>query len=49
VRWTLDHPEDLDFFRAFLPLLEDRVAPWTETLALYRRHPEIAALNARHA
>ncbi|MBE0533513.1 MAG: glycosyltransferase family protein [Rhodospirillales bacterium] len=49
-RWTLDFPEDLDFFRALfaqLPLLP--AMPSTdEILAVLRARPDIGTLNARY-
>lgn len=45
-RWTLDFPEDMQFFQAvfahFPPPAMPRMA---EVLALLERHPEIAAIN----
>jgi spore coat polysaccharide biosynthesis protein SpsF (cytidylyltransferase family) len=48
MRWTLDYPEDLEFFRAvFAHLPPGAITPGYETiLALLKKHPEIAALNA---
>lgn len=49
-RWTLDYPEDLAFFRALWPLLPgDCSATWQEVMAIAEKHPEITAINARHA
>lgn len=51
-RWTLDHPEDLAFFRALFALLPSppAIATTAQVSDLLGRHPEIAALNAmRHA
>lgn len=51
LRWTLDYPEDLAFFRALFALLP----PWpaiprsAEVIALLARHPEITRINShRH-
>ena len=49
LRWTLDYPEDLAFFRAFMPLLKGKALPWLEAVELLQDHPEIAALNAVRA
>lgn len=49
-RWTLDYPEDMEFFRAVWPHLPgDRLASWKEVMSVVTDHPEIAALNACHA
>jgi glutamate-1-semialdehyde 2,1-aminomutase/spore coat polysaccharide biosynthesis protein SpsF len=46
-RWTLDFPEDYDFFAALFPLLpEDRIAGMDEVLGILAAHPEIVAINA---
>lgn len=48
LRWTLDYPEDLSFFRALFTLLP----PWPEIVStpaiirLLGEHPEIAQINA---
>jgi UDP-2,4-diacetamido-2,4,6-trideoxy-beta-L-altropyranose hydrolase len=48
-RWTLDFPEDLDFFREIFALLPaDRLASWQEVLSLIGRQPARAAANTRH-
>jgi glutamate-1-semialdehyde 2,1-aminomutase/spore coat polysaccharide biosynthesis protein SpsF len=47
-RWTLDFPEDYDFFAALFPLLpQDRIAGMDEVLGILAAHPEIVAINAR--
>jgi spore coat polysaccharide biosynthesis protein SpsF len=48
LRWTLDWPEDLRFFRAAMSLLApaDRIAPWTVLARSLADHPEITAINA---
>lgn len=47
-RWTLDFPEDYDFFAALFPLLpRDRIAGMDEVLGILAGHPEISAINAR--
>ncbi|HEY2981141.1 MAG TPA: glycosyltransferase family protein [Anaerolineales bacterium] len=49
-RWTLDYPEDLAFFRALWPLLPAaQWPPWQDVAAILKRHPEIVAINAKHA
>jgi glutamate-1-semialdehyde 2,1-aminomutase/spore coat polysaccharide biosynthesis protein SpsF len=46
-RWTLDFPEDYDFFAALFPLLpQDRIAGMDEVLGILAAHPEIVAINA---
>jgi len=46
-RWTLDYPEDFDFFTAVFAALSDAAtAGWTRVLTLVEARPEIAALNA---
>ena len=46
-RWTLDYPEDLEFFRALWPYLPSHRYPtWQEVVAIIDAHPEIAAINA---
>jgi len=46
-RWTLDFPEDYDFFAALFPLLpRDRIAGMDEVLGILATHPEIPAINA---
>jgi spore coat polysaccharide biosynthesis protein SpsF len=47
-RWTLDYPQDLEFFAALFALLPEPPAlPTTEeVLAVLAAHPEIAQLNA---
>jgi len=46
IRWTLDHPEDLAFFRALWPLLPDGIPDWRQVLDVVAANPAIAALNA---
>jgi spore coat polysaccharide biosynthesis protein SpsF (cytidylyltransferase family) len=49
LRWTLDYPEDLEFFRAlarFLPL-PSAFPGWREIVAVLDKHPEITAINAK--
>lgn len=47
MRWTLDFPEDYEFFKATFSLTSDRskVLPWRKVAALLDVHPEVAALN----
>jgi spore coat polysaccharide biosynthesis protein SpsF len=49
-RWTLDFPEDLDFFRALFACMPQQPAlPSTkDVLELLQRRPDIAAINSRH-
>lgn len=49
-RWTLDFPEDLEFFRAVFafPLLLAEHPSTNDVLTLLRSRPDIAAINARH-
>jgi spore coat polysaccharide biosynthesis protein SpsF len=46
-RWTLDYPEDHDFFRALWEVMGERAgdADAREILAVLDAHPEIAAIN----
>ncbi len=48
LRWTLDYPEDLSFFRALYAKLPPppAVPSFAEVLATAQAHPEIVALNA---
>ncbi|MCR9137417.1 MAG: glycosyltransferase family protein [Alphaproteobacteria bacterium] len=48
MRWTLDYPEDLTFFRSVFELLPDMPENhgYEKTAQLLRDHPEIAAINA---
>jgi glutamate-1-semialdehyde 2,1-aminomutase/spore coat polysaccharide biosynthesis protein SpsF len=47
-RWTLDFPEDYDFFAALFPLLpQDRIPGMDEVLGILATHPEVVAVNAR--
>ncbi|MBX9634411.1 MAG: glycosyltransferase family protein [Magnetospirillum sp.] len=50
-RWTLDYPEDFDFFTALFAHLPARPAipGWREVIAVLDQHPEIVALNAKYA
>jgi glutamate-1-semialdehyde 2,1-aminomutase/spore coat polysaccharide biosynthesis protein SpsF len=49
-RWTLDYPEDLDFFRAvFRALPAGSRAGMAEVLALLAKRPDIVAINAGRA
>jgi spore coat polysaccharide biosynthesis protein SpsF (cytidylyltransferase family) len=51
LRWTLDYPEDLAFFRALFPLLPPwpAIPPTRDVLRVLGAHPEIAALNSHLA
>jgi glutamate-1-semialdehyde 2,1-aminomutase/spore coat polysaccharide biosynthesis protein SpsF len=44
LRWTLDTPEDLEFFRRVVPLLQPH-ASWLDILSTLTRHPELFAWN----
>jgi spore coat polysaccharide biosynthesis protein SpsF (cytidylyltransferase family) len=47
-RWTLDHPDDLDFLRAlhrFLPSLP-AIPAWTDVADAVRAHPDLVRINA---
>jgi glutamate-1-semialdehyde 2,1-aminomutase len=44
LRWTLDTPEDLGFFRRLVPMIDPQ-APWLEILATLTRHPELFSWN----
>ncbi|MGD2131814.1 MAG: glycosyltransferase family protein [Maricaulaceae bacterium] len=47
MRWTLDYPEDLMFFRAVYDELGEAAAtaPWTEIASLCLRRPDLARIN----
>jgi spore coat polysaccharide biosynthesis protein SpsF (cytidylyltransferase family) len=47
LRWTLDYPEDLAFFRALFALLPPwpAIPPAREVIRILARHPEIAQIN----
>ncbi len=48
-RWTLDYPEDLDFFRAvFAALPAGSRGRMDDVLSVMARHPALAGINARH-
>lgn len=45
-RWTLDYPEDLAFFQAAWPLLDDGdVTEWRQALARLDAVPDVADIN----
>ncbi len=48
LRWTLDYPEDYDFFRALFVHLPapPAIATMDEVLDILSQHPEISAINA---
>ena len=47
LRWTVDTPEDLEVVRRIYSLLVDSPDfTWRDVLALWRDHPELAAINA---
>ncbi len=47
-RWTLDHPEDLDFLKAVARRLpsRDRAPSWLEVMAVLDAEPGLRAINA---
>jgi len=47
-RWTLDTPQDLDFFRGLFPLLPEGIEryDYRTILSIVEAHPEIVALNS---
>lgn len=48
-RWTLDFPEDLDFFTAlFAELPRKRIPSWQEVVSLIGQKPALARANAQH-
>lgn len=49
-RWTIDFPEDLEFFRALFAALPPppALSSTDEVLAVLRSRPDIVAINARH-
>jgi spore coat polysaccharide biosynthesis protein SpsF len=48
-RWTLDFPEDYDFFQAVWAAMDQSATPsWETVAALVASRPEIASLNAMH-
>lgn len=49
MRWTLDFPEDYEFFQAVIALMPapPAIPGWQEVAALLKRHPEIAAINSQ--
>ncbi len=47
LRWTLDEPDDLAFFRKLLPLLPENFR-WLDVIALMTRDPNLFWINRRH-
>jgi len=46
-RWTLDYPEDFEFFKAVFSALGNKTHfSMKEVLDLLRKHPELSAINA---
>jgi spore coat polysaccharide biosynthesis protein SpsF len=46
LRWTVDTPEDLDLVRRIFVHFQPREDfSWLEVLELFKRHPELAAIN----
>ena len=49
-RWTLDYPEDFEFFKAvFSAFKSKKHFSMKDILDLLKKHPEIAAINAKHS
>jgi len=49
-RWTLDYPEDLEFFKAVFSAFKGKKNfTMKDVLNLLKKHPEIVAINAKHA
>ncbi len=46
LRWTVDTPEDLELARAIASHFPDDTFAWTDILALFATHPELASINA---
>jgi spore coat polysaccharide biosynthesis protein SpsF len=46
LRWTVDDRADLEMIRGIYAGLGGRIAPYAETLAYARAHPELTRLNA---
>lgn len=46
LRWTLDEPEDLEFFRRAVPDLPAEFG-WLDVVALVTRRPDLARINRR--
>ena len=51
LRWTLDYPEDLAFFRALFALLPPwpAIASSSQVIRLLADHPEVSRLNSHRA
>ncbi|MBI2100041.1 MAG: glycosyltransferase family protein [Candidatus Vogelbacteria bacterium] len=48
-RWTMDYPEDFEFFKAVFSHFKDKKGfLMKDVLDLLQKHPEIGAINARH-
>lgn len=47
LRWTLDEPEDLEFFRQLVPRLPENFH-WQEAVAEMTRHPDLFWINRAH-
>lgn len=47
MRWTLDFPEDYEFFQAMFALMPPppAIPDWRETAMQLMRHPEVGAIN----
>jgi spore coat polysaccharide biosynthesis protein SpsF len=46
MRWTIDTPEDLELLRQIVSHFPDDTFSWLDVLALFEKHPELAAINA---
>jgi spore coat polysaccharide biosynthesis protein SpsF len=50
MRWTLDYPEDLEFFRALWQSMPDAgISNWRQIVEHLGKHPELSAINAGRA
>lgn len=45
-RWTVDTPEDLELLRQVVSHFPDDTVSWKDVLALFKAHPQLAAINA---
>lgn len=48
LRWTLDGPDDLEFFRRLFPLLPQGFS-WLDAVAALTHHPALMRVNSGHA
>lgn len=47
-RWTVDHPEDFEFFRAIAEALGDDLSDSNAVAAYLNAHPKLHGINQRH-